>query len=245
MPTYDQSITTFISAITNAGGVARPNRYSVSIYQPNIVSQSLSSSNNLLSVATQLAQQNQVSMQSLGTLPDYFKDLGVGDLDIVPRLDFMCCKAELPGKTFNTSDVRTYGATFEMPYVDVYSDITLAFIVGRDMVERDFFDAWSYTIQDPETSDFNYVNDYATTVDIYQLDEFGQTQNYGCRLFQAWPKTIGELSLSYDQFNTFHILPITFTYRKWINVKINTNTPTSITATLGAPTPFEATISGT
>jgi hypothetical protein len=230
-----QSISKFIANITGAGGLSRPNRFSVSIYPPNQINMLDGSNVNNASKAAQIATQNEVSVESLGGITNYFSMLGLsGSGNYTSRLDFMVCDAELPGKTFNTQDIRTYGSTYEVPSVDVYSDITLSFIVGRDMLERDFFDAWSYTIQDPNTSDFNYSMEYGTTVDINQLDEFDQS-HYGCRLYYAWPKTIGELKLSYNSFNSFHVLPVTFTYKKWINLKVNTSVPTSFTSTLSAP----------
>lgn len=195
-----------ISQITAAGGLSRPNKFSVQITPPAITQQLMNVNANI---------------------PDYFKAVGVTGVDMPSRLDFMCIRTELPGKSFGASDIRTYGSTFQMPHIDVYSNITLNFIVGRDMIERHFFDAWLYTIQDPDTADFNYVNEYGTTVDIFQLDEYDNA-NYGVRLFQAWPITIGELHLDYGEMNSFHVLPITFTYRKWINTRINTATPTTI-----------------
>jgi hypothetical protein len=231
-------INDIIAQITTAGGVARPSRFAVQIVPPNI--------NSVLTLQQRqqianLALLNGGVPQAFGNLPNYFKEMGLEGFDMPNRLDFMCMKAELPGKSFSVSDVRTYGAFFQMPYVDTYSNITLTFIVGKDMIERHFFDAWSYTIQDPSTSDFNYVNEYGTTMDVYQLDEFDQA-NYGIRFFQCWPITIGAMGLAYDERNSFHTLAITFTYRKWVNLRINSGTPTTIEPAGGAPAGFENTI---
>ena len=233
-----------ISQIMDAGGVSRTNRFSVQIVPPRIVSNV--ASNSLSPQAQQniqgYAQLQGQSPQSLGIVQDYFTIMGLSASNSPDRLDIMCCRVELPGKQFSATDAKTYGAIFQMPNVDVYSNITLYFIIGRDMFERDFFDAWSYTIQDPSSSDFNYVNEYATTVDILQMDEYNNS-NYGVRLFQAWPINIGELKLEYADMNSYHVLPVTFTYRKWINLKVNTGTPTSIQPRGAPPTPFRNTIS--
>jgi hypothetical protein len=238
-----QPIRNFISTITDAGGISRPNRFVVSITPPQIINTLGINNQQNFALKNAIAQENQVDIQSLGVVPDYFKSVGVEPWASTSRLQFMCCKAELPGKSFNTSDIRTYGAFFDMPFTDVYANITLTFIVGRDMAERNFFDAWSYLIQDPDTSDFNYVNEYGTTIDIKQLDEYDNKNfsryNYGCRLYQAWPKQTGEMRLAYDETNTYHTLPITFTYRKWINLHLDNHgnhTPMSIVPTLEAPT---------
>jgi len=231
-----------ISQITAAGGLARPNRFAVQIVPPNLtgVLQNTTTQDQRDNIAF-LSGRTGLSPQSYGIVPNYFQQMGISQTDIPNRLDFMCCKAELPGKSFNASDVRTYGSFFQMPFVDVYANIPLTFIVGKDMIERHFFDAWSYTVQDPETSDFNYVSEYGTTMDIFQLDEF-DVANYGVRFFQCWPITIGQMGLAYDQFNTYHTLAITFTYRKWVNLRVNSGTPTTIQPAGGAPEGFEKTI---
>jgi hypothetical protein len=233
-----------ISQITKAGGLARPNRFAVQIVPPNI-SSIINQNNNLtlqqIHAAQQQSQLNGSNTQSQGLPSNYFEVMDIAESDIPNRLDFMCNKADLPGKSFNTNSVKTYGAYFDIPFVDVYTNTTLSFMVGRDMVEKHFFDAWSYTIQDPETSDFNYVADYATTMDVYQLDEADKA-TYGVRFFQCWPKEIGELHLEYGIMNTFHVLPITFTFRKWVNLRINSGTPTTIESSGGTPAGFESTI---
>ncbi len=221
------NISNIIAQVSKAGGLARPNRFAVQIIPPKIENSILAGILPQNAAVGEIAAILATLGQIWGLKPDYFTKLGLFGRDMQTRLNFFCQDAELPGKSFQTSDVRTYGSYFKMPNVDEYSDITLSFIVGKDMAERNFFDAWSYTVQDPATADFNYVNDYATTVSIFQLDERDRF-TYGCRLYQAWPITIGELKLHYGEYNTYHILPVTFTYRKWINVLLETGTPTSI-----------------
>jgi hypothetical protein len=232
----------FISQITDANGLARPTRFSVQIVPPRIMqSLNLGSQDTDQARVASLASLLGTSPQSLGAMPNYFRQMGVEGTDIPDRLDFMCTRAELPGKTYGVSDIRTYGSFFSMPHVDVYADITLTFIVGQDMLERHFFDAWSYTIQDPDTSDFNYIDDYSTTMDVYQLDDTDNA-TYGVRFFQCWPLTIGQMNLDYSAHNQYHTLPITFEYRKWINFRVNAGTPTTIEPSGGVPRGFESTI---
>jgi hypothetical protein len=223
------AITDIIAQINEAGGLSRPNRFSVQIAPPALFTG---------------AATGAVTNLNPGITPptaDYFRMLGVQSADMTSRLDFMCNNAEFPSRSFGTTDARTYGSTFKMPHVDTYADFTLSFIVGSDMVEKDFFDAWVYSIQDPESADFNYVAEYATTVDIYQLDEF-DTATYGVRAYQCWPVALGQLKLAYDDRNTYHVYPVTFTFRKWINLKIPTGTPTTVTPGGSSPTQFENTV---
>jgi hypothetical protein len=253
------SILTLRGQIADAGGLANPSRYTIYITPPRIFSTtainatpgtfatatSLSAASGTNISPQQTAQFNAASTgqpaTNFGVRPDYFQEMGLEQVDAQSRLKIMCSKANLPGKSFSSSDIRTYGATFKMPYMDTYTDLQCSFIIGRDMWERHFFDAWSYTIQDPGSHDFNYIDEYATTIECYQLDEQGLC-TYACRLYRAWPIEIGEVTLGYDMRNTYHILPITFTYYEWVNLRVNASTPTSIQPANSNPTGFESTI---
>ena len=237
------AITNIISQISSAGGVARPNLFTVEITIPPAVLEGaaldqFSSKNPIDLVKAGIsAALRGPALANIGLInKGWFKKMGLQGYLMGERLKMSCTKAELPEKGFSTSDVRTYGSYFKMPHTDTYGDITLHFIVGRDMIEKHFFDAWSYVIQDPETADFNFVSAYATTIDIFQLNELGISigpltitgSDYSARLFQAWPIHIGALQLDYGTNDTYHILPVTFTYRKWINTRIDSQTPTNI-----------------
>lgn len=229
-------INDIISLLQNAGGLSRPNKFSVQIVPPKIF-------NSLVTSKISFDDPADVSPTSTETnsRPDYFNIMGIDNSEMQSRLDIMCHKAELPGRAFTTEDVRTYGSYFKIPLLDTYSDLPLSFIVGKDMKEKDFMDAWFYTIQDPETSDFNYVDEYSTTIEVYQMDEYDEI-TYGVRFYQCWPVSIGQLTLVYDERNTYHSLPVTFTYRKWINIKINSTSRKEIKARNKNTTAFENTI---
>lgn len=234
----------FMSQIAQAEGLARPTLFEVAIYPPKIFSSAARANEN--SEAYKFFQQYFAEragepIQNFGIRKNYFEEMNVDNVDATTRLKFMCHKAELPSASFSTSDARTYGSYFKIPYVDTYTDMTLEFIVGSDMFERRFFDAWRYTIQDPETADFNYIDEYTTTITIWQQDQYGYN-NYGITMFQAWPITVGAMQLSYDARNQYHVLPVTFTFRKWISNDIFTNTPTEIKNAGGNSQIFEATI---
>ena len=201
-----------MSQIYDAVGLARPTLYEVLITPPKVFSNWTRESENNLARELQkelFADRQGEPIQNTGIRKDYFEEIGIKGQDYTSRLRFMCKKAELPSIAFSTSDARTYGSFFKIPYVDTYTDLVLEFTVGADMFERKFFDAWRYTIQDPETADFNYIDEYATTIEIKQMDAYNVNQ-YGVIFYQAWPINIGALQLGYDSFNQYHILPITF-----------------------------------
>ena len=63
------------------------------------------------------------------------------------RLNYRCEVANLPGRTFATTEQKTYGPIEKHPYLTTYNDIDLTFIVDDDMQQRLLFDGW-----------LNYIN---------------------------------------------------------------------------------------
>ena len=144
-------------------GVARTNRYAV-----------------FIPVATLMTQAT-AAAQASGWNTSYFDDL-CPDLDpaeMANRFFLFTKKAELPGMSYNFEDMRFYGESFKLPYQPVYSDVTLNFLCGGDMMERHFFDAWMYSVMDPQSHDFNYLTDYAVDISIGQYNEVAYSPGGG------------------------------------------------------------------
>ena len=67
-----------------------------------------------------------------------------------------CENAELPGRTIATTGLKVYNLEEKFPYQTTYNDINLTFIVGDDMVEKKFFDAWLNYINPLSNLNFKY-----------------------------------------------------------------------------------------
>lgn len=132
------------------------------------------------------------------------------------RITLHCEGAELPGSSFATSDIRFYGPTIQYPYDTLYPEVLLSFIVGADMLEKNFFDAWNYSIQDPVNNNLNYKNTYTTDIVIHQLDQQNNTK-YQITLINAFPLAINPMQLSYSEKDQYGKLSVRFSYDKWIN----------------------------
>jgi len=131
-------------------------------------------------------------------------------------LTFQCESAELPGRTIATSDVQIAGPSFKQPYGTNYSDITLTFLCTNDMYEKKIFDDWLNYINNIQNFTFTYRDEYATTINIFQYDEGGDTQSgpavtYGAQLLDAWPIAVNQLSLAWGE-DSIHRLGVTFAY---------------------------------
>jgi len=127
---------------------------------------------------------------------------------------FQCNQAQLPGQSFATNEIRTYGPIRKMPYSFIYDDLQLGIYCTEDMDVKRTFDDWMNAVGDNITGDFNYYSNYTTDIDIEQLDSKGRV-TYAIKVLEAYPMMVQPLALDYSQSNSFHNLPVTFAFRKW------------------------------
>lgn len=124
----------------------------------------------------------------------------------------MCKSVSVPGVTISSTPVRTTGETIEAAYDRTFGAASLTFYVDTDMKIRYFFDEWINSIQSPTTRIFSYPKEYKSPqieINVLRLDD---SPSYTITLFDAFPKSIGDLSLSGDD-NNIMTLNVTFDYR--------------------------------
>jgi hypothetical protein len=141
---------------------------------------------------------------------------------------YLCEAAEMPGRGFQSLDVRYYGPNQKLPFQTQYEDTTMTFLCRSESYERQFFDDWMESINPTNTFDFNYRSEYETKIDIIQLAEYGTAtgvgpstttatfpkQTYMITLFNAYPALVNPQPMTWadDQYQR---LAVTFTYHKW------------------------------
>lgn len=168
---------------------------------------------------------------------------------------YLCEAAEMPGRGFQSLDVRYYGPNQKLPFQSQYEDITMTFLCRSESYERQFFDDWMETINPSNSFDFSYRSEYETKIDIIQLAEYSGAaavgpnqpnsgsspkQTYMITLFNAYPMLVNPQPMTWadDQFQR---LAITFTYHKWRRENYDlavTNNPNLVT---GRPSAYRAT----
>lgn len=134
-------------------------------------------------------------------------------------LVYLCEVAEFPGRSFMNSDIRYYGPSVKFPFQSVYEDVNFTFLCRPKSEERYFFDGWMEKINPISTFDFNYKKDYASTIDIFQLDEQHKT-SYMISLLEAYPIQISPQPVTWADDN-FQRLAVTFTYSKWYREQLD------------------------
>jgi hypothetical protein len=130
------------------------------------------------------------------------------------NLSFRCETTNLPSRSFLTTEQKFGTNPVEKhAYHTTYNDLDMTFIVSDTMEEKKFFDAWMEYINPSITFDFNYRNDYTTTLTLIQYDVSNEI-SYSINLIDAFPISMNQLDLDWSN-DGFHKLAITFAYRYW------------------------------
>lgn len=131
------------------------------------------------------------------------------------NLTYRCEAAQLPGRTFATTEQKTYGPIEKYPYLTTFTDIDLSFIVDDDMNQKVLFDAWMNYINPQYNNNFRFKSDYATVITVNQYDVTNQ-KTYSVNLYDAYPISMNQLDLNWGTDGN-HKLNVTFAYTYWKN----------------------------
>lgn len=137
----------------------------------------------------------------------------IGSGQITRDLAYLCESAELPGRGFENLELRYYGPTFKMPHRSEYMPINVTFLCRNNSAEREFFDDWMELINPTTTYNFNYRDDYASTIRVFTYDEESKP-TYSYTLYDAFPILINPQPVTWADDN-FLRLVVNITYTKW------------------------------
>jgi len=139
---------------------------------------------------------------------------------------YMCEAVEFPGRGFDVTQIRYNGPSQVFPNNTMYNQASLSFICRTYSPERAFFDDWMDIINPTSSWNFEYADNYYSTIQIYQLAEFGQglgtQQNaqitpvatYGWTLNKAWPTLVNPQQVTWADQDILR-LQVTFAYKYW------------------------------
>jgi len=141
-------------------------------------------------------------------------------LSTTRNLTFRCEMSEMPGRTLGTTERKIGSAPIEkFPYQSIYNDVSMTFIVSRDMSEKLFFDQWQEYINPSSTYNFNYKVNYASDIGITQYNDNNEV-TYRAVLVDAFPIVVNQLDLDWSN-EGYHKLTVTFAYTKWQEATID------------------------
>ena len=176
-------------------GIARQNKYEVTLFPPTGQAGSRGKSSNIFS-------------KIMGEI------LGDGT---VRATGLKCEQIELPGRTIDTTpDTNIYGPERNIATGYTFADITATFQLSTDLREKKYFESWQRLTFNPQTFAMGYYDDYIGSVDIHTMDE-QNNKRYGVKLVECFPKSIGAQQLSYAGTG-YLTVAIVFSYRYWKNL---------------------------
>jgi hypothetical protein len=141
-------------------------------------------------------------------------------------LIYLCDAAEFPGRGFSITPARYYGPSIQFPNNVEYGPASLSIICRTQGIERQFFDDWQDIINPVDTFNFNYQNDYACSIEVYQFAEYGASAAgsngttvkplpvYSWRLIKAWPTLVNPQQVTWADADILR-LQVTFAYKYW------------------------------
>jgi hypothetical protein len=128
---------------------------------------------------------------------------------------------ELPGKAISTKEVKHYGPFKKIPYAMTYTDLEINIILSENMVERNLFSNWMNFIYNYDSSKLRYYDDYVAEIIITTFNQNNE-ETHKIKFIDAYPIEIGQVSYSYSN-NEISKIPITFSYRKWLEIPVARN----------------------
>lgn len=139
-------------------------------------------------------------------------------------LIFRCNACTLPGKQMLTSDRLTYGPIRKIITSALYTDVRFSFIVSDNKQELRYFTRWHNSIINNElndgiqTHDVEYYDSYTGSVIITHFDKQNNIK-YKISLLEAYPISVEEIPLSWDNNNEFIRVDVTMAYKIWKHIK--------------------------
>ena len=191
--------------IMHEDGLARPARFEVVLLPPSKI--------------TNLGMDNPARFQ----LDDFVADSTTRDASL------KCSEIVMPGRVMNmATDDNHFGPARQVVDGVTFGDITAKFnMLSVDGKEKQYFEAWQGMAWNIDDWSVGYYDEYVGEVKIYLLNEKDE-RKYGCQLFEAYPKTIGDLSLNSGTSGVME-LDVTFSYRYWGLLEGESNIPKRIT----------------
>ena len=190
---------------------AAPTNYEVSVMRQPIAFTSQSSPNSTDGVS------------GLQVMPEVA--VSAGD-DTERLLVYRCESCSMPSRDLIASNRITYGAPKKVAVGSAFNNVTFSFIVSDDMAEKNYFYKWQSYIQNSQfsldnqsnLSDIAYYNDYVGNIEIKMFSKAG-TQKYAVLLKEAYPISVQEVPLGWNNTNDYIRVNVVMAYRYFVELE--------------------------
>ena len=132
--------------------------------------------------------------------------------------ELFCEQSVLPGMSFASQPVRTYGEQREVVYDRTFESVTLTFLVDRQYKVKEYFDKWMDKVVDPNTRLVGFYDEYVKDMTIVTQDT-KDNDTYYVLLREVYPKSISAVTLDHNSKDVVKI-QVTFNYRYHMNIRL-------------------------
>jgi hypothetical protein len=131
-------------------------------------------------------------------------------------ISLLCNSVILPGRGFSTAEKYHHGPIRKVPYAELYEDAQLTFYETSSMEEKHYFDEWQSLISGANKDGYfiGWYQDIIGTVSIMTINKKGVAMTE-TTLYEAYPVSIGDTKLSYEETDTISVFSVTFAYHHW------------------------------
>lgn len=143
--------------------------------------------------------------------PLILTDLGINAFSV----DVFCNTVTMPGVTFTTVPDKVYGDTIEMPSNKSYGELSMELFVDTGFRTRYMFEKWMNMIEDTDTRNFGYYEDYAASPVVINILDVNGAVTYSMILQEAYPISMNSVQLSQAAAQAPYLLTVQFKYRRY------------------------------
>jgi len=127
-------------------------------------------------------------------------------------LKFNCHRASTPDRNISVLDIRDSSHnSLVASFGSLNNTISLSFICFADMKEKVLMDYWYEYIFSQESRTMMFLDDYSTTITMYQLDGKNKP-TYGIKMLSAFPSNVQGSQYDYQPSSMPVNLDVRFTF---------------------------------
>lgn len=161
--------------------------------------------------------------------------------DISTReLSLFCDAGTLPGKNVRALDIKrqAYGDIYRMPIAKENKSVGLSFFVDSQYQIMKFFHSWigfivedgnetPNSIMDRQRSyrEVAYLEDYASTLELFGYSDSGEDQGIKFSLYNAYPVQVGDVQVGWEQNDQIMRIPVEFNFTHFTTELIGSPNP--------------------
>lgn len=232
------SLAEFQTKVFGDNGLARGNRWVVTLYPPR----GLTATGNALS--NLIPGGNKVSINlpvfdaidnAVNALNDLSIDLGginintnfaiptlgyaLGNLNERDRtLNLFCAGVSTPSKEIESFDWKEFGERRHMGFNHIYEDLQLTYYCSSDLREKMFFEQWQDVIFNNVQGATAYYDDMVSRCDVAQYDWNWRKKTAEYRYFECWPSSVSGFQLDHENSDVLKLV-INLKFRRQERIK--------------------------